>query len=519
MGQFTDDAEQFEDAIEIAEVLDTLRALLSQGLSGLSPGLIRAFERDDYSSALGLSRDIYSRSGPQNREAAIIYATLLTHRNLTEESAGVLRRALSVNQQDVALQFAQVENLMARERHEDAMSLLAALAQVKLPRLEMWGLMGDLYLELGQPELTITYYERALEGDLQDADVAYRLATLLFERGRRFDGAVYLERAAKIATQDARLWMLVAESWDELEEEERSLLAWSRVARLEEDDEHIWLHYGMALRHADQLHEAADALTRACALDPFLYEAQVELGHVQFEMGYMEEALQTYRKLLQERPEHVQALHGASVAAFEQGDVILAERFARQAHEHAPEWAESHYNLAIIQLELNKIPEAITCLRDATAIDPSPVNTITLAIALLRQDQGLEEARALAAIAASRCEQEEVAQELLIEFTEALIHRGHGRAARTFMDEHDSAMPGWLLLTPLLRVASYAGHEDEASEHGVFQALAAQFEEVVTEFEEVLPLEWDFDVLERTTRRLTREPRGMLLQMIHRLEG
>lgn len=114
IGQFTDDAEQFEDSIEVAKALETLQALLPHDLKKLTPKLIRAFEHDDYSSALSQARELYSKEGPSDRDAAILYATLLTNRRLTQEATNILRRAADMHEHDITLQLAQIYNLIIK---------------------------------------------------------------------------------------------------------------------------------------------------------------------------------------------------------------------------------------------------------------------------------------------------------------------------------------------------------------------------------------------------------------------
>ena len=514
MGQFTDDAEQFEDSVEVAEALETLQALLPRGLKALTPGLIRAFERDDYSSALSQARDLYSKGGPSDRESALLYATLLTNRGLTKEAAGVLRRALDVHERDMALQLAQVCNLMVEGNWRAAEDLLGGLREVDVRDPKMWGLMGDVYLELGEDDDTVACYERALEHRSQDADLAYRLARLLFEQGRDFDATSYLERAARIATQDARLWALVAEAWDDLDELDRAVDAWSRVARLDGDDEEAWLNYGAALRRNDDLHEARDAFERVIDLDPFCYEALLELAHIQFDMGYMEEALQAYRKLLKEQPGHVEALHGAAAAAFEQGDVALAEDFARRALERSPDRAESHYNLAVILLELGRSAESSELLERSIELGATPGALLTLALISLRGG-ALDVATTMIARAHALCEDASEREGITLEFAEALVERGMGEHARALMAGHDSSESTWSVLQPLIEYLSYAGQEEDGA---TLEALVERFERACETHRASLPLDWDMEGLERVAWRLPRVRRGQAEAMIRQIE-
>lgn len=511
MGQFTNQTDLIDDALEVAEVLEALSALLTNGLQSLAPTLIRAFERDDYAGALRHARDHYSSAGAQDRDAALMYAVLLSGRELCEEAAGVLRRALEHHQHDVALQLGQVLNLIASGEVLSGIELMNGLRAVDPRDGRYWALMGDVYLEQGLDGDTIACYERALELRLQDADVAYRLSRLLLEADKSFEGARYMERAARIAVQDERLWALSAQAWRQAGEIERSADAWGRVVKIDEDDLEGWMNYGVAQRDCERYGAAQKAFERAMDLDPFCVDARVELAHLQFETGYTEEALQNYRKALAEEPGRLDALHGVAAAAFEQGDMTLALDFAQRALEAAPESAESNFNYGVILLQLNRASEAVASLKAALEIDDRDDYRVVLATALLKSGERERSVEMFEGL-----DSDELSMESVLEFIQAVLAAGGYEVARGLLIEYAIREDEWALVHPAIDYLIGCLAENARE---LLDDCIERFDSAHELHESLLPLGLDMEGFERLAMRLPRNQRRVVERMLWELSS
>ena len=515
MGRYDQDDEAYEDTIELADALLFLEAVLPKGIKGLSPALVRAFERDDSSAALAHARDEYAKRGPANRNASLTHVALLTDRGLTDEASGVLRRAMASHERDVTLQLAQANNMIRQGEAQNALSLLDALRELDLPDPRWWGLMGDMYLDHDRVEDAISCYKQALERASQDPDVAYRLSRLLFDEGQDFDGAIYMERAARIATQDSQLWEMTATVWGQLGEAERASDAWGRVAKLRDDDAEAWHAYGVAQREAGQLREAACSLERAIRLDPVCDEAKLELAHVQLERGYVEEALGHYRAIILDQPSRIEALHGAASASFEQGDVGWAEEYARRAMDLAPDQAESHFNLGLVLRELGRLDEAITSLTRAAEIEEIPDHLIALATALVAAGRIEEADRWIDSIDPGSDEIGGV--EARLEYAEHMVAQGQYNRARAIIEAaRDDERALWRVLAALLHY-TIALLEGSSSEEQATLAEAASTQ-VANSHEGDEQIMWDFDMLMDIVSTLDRAKAATIRRLVRQIE-
>ena len=387
-------ASDYEDAIELHDAIEAIEALREQGLEDLPAGLERSFSRDEYATALAIAREHYSqassgRSRASAREASILYAVLLAYRGLNEEASGVLRGALARHPMDVPLQLAQTLNVLQSGDREVAAELLSGLGEVPTGRASWQTMMGHLHLELDRADEAIACYRRAMEGGSPQAEVAYRLARLLWERGLdRHEAAHYLEQAARLKEGDARAWTVCAEAWGEIEAWARSVQAWTRVVRLEPEDASSWLEYGRAQRAAGEFDAAARALQKAARLgDPFDMSATLELAHTRALQGFFEEALQRYGEVLKERPEELDALRGATASSFALGDLTEALRYAERALKLDDEEAEAHFDLGSVLAELGQHERAAEALERALVLEPEEA-LYAMRLAALRGAQG-----------------------------------------------------------------------------------------------------------------------------------
>lgn len=513
----------FEDALELSDVVEAFGALLEHGLKKLPSGMARSFERDDYASALAIARDHYSAISQDERrgslrEAAMMYVILLTFRGLHEEASNILKKMMTRHAQDVRLQLTQAIGVMEQGEAEVARQLLDGLSELKMSDGRLWALMGHLYLDLEEVDEAIRCYKEALEGGSKDVEVAYRLSRLLWENDEtKLDGAHYLERAARLAVQDPRLWSLVGQAWSELQDWGRAVDAFGRVIKLEEDGEEGWLDYGESLRARGDMEAAARAFERASRIDPLNNVARLELAYTRHMQGFFEEALQEYQRVLKERPGHLEALQGAAMAQFEQGDYEAALRYVEEVLQRAPEQAEAHYNRGLILTELGD-EGGLASLERAVEIDPEH-GGYRLRLLLARL-QGAENKK----VQAVRLAHEAMARggelgELLEVLGRLIVLRRDAEVSELlewyepYAEELEDV--DWLLVTPLYRYVLAIRQDRE----DVLEFIEGRFDVRVEQFEKELPVMIDLEEFERLATRLSAPHREVVERMCEVLMG
>ncbi len=497
----------FEDAIDVADVVESMRALLPGGLEGLPNRLARALARDDYSEALSISRDLWSKGGGLG--SALAYALLLGHRGLFDESRGVLGKALLEFEGEVALQLAQAERLSLEGRGEDTLSLLGGLREVEMRDPRSWCFMGDLYLELGEIDDVIACYQEALERSSQDIERAYRLARLLLERGEIFDGSRYLEWAARLAVNEPRLWELAGDAWTEADEPKKAADAYGRWTKLEDDEEGAWYAWGGALAQTGELEAAREALKKAVRLDPFLVDAWVQLGRVELERGYLDEAKRSYREALAMEPGLVDALYGVMAAAYELGELEYALEVAVDVTQRAPERADGHFNLGVMLAEMGRHGEAKEALERAVELENED-GMAWASLAVTRLRLGDDEGARSASVSAEQASPGDGGVAMC--WAQGLLTAGRYAEVLEFIAASGDRGGEWELVSAVYEYVARAlsgGDVDEAS---------TRFTDALKTHAEELPVDRDLEEVERLARALGQRERRRVDSMVRSLE-
>lgn len=506
--------EAFEDTIVARPALKRLEGLLPGGLDSAPGDVRRALRRDDLSDALEAANRRWSKRGPTDRIGALTYATLLVVRQLLDEARGILERARQAHPDDPAFAVLEGERLLLLDEPGQAEAVLLEIDLDAVDSPGVVSLVGDLLLDLGLDDAAVSAYERAIDAGSRDIEVAIRLAQMSLHEGEVRRAAEAFERAAKIAGDRVGLWEATADAWFRVGEDERGLNAYEKVLELEDSGAEEWLQHGLALARLGDAKAAEDALERSVDLDPFDVDAWVTLGQVRMQMGHAEGALSAFERALEQREDDIDALLGVVSAALVIGDLRLAEEVARRAVDALPEDPESHHSLGVTLQELGRHDEAIETLERAVAladsleISDTPYRT-SLALGYLASGE------VEAALAEVEDVLEEVSDEegLVPEVVEGLIRAGAFDQAREFMAQHGGESVLEELVFPVFDFVMAAYRGEDAGSYAV-KAL-----EAAGEHSESLPVDWDFQQLERLSLRMDREDKRRFSDIVAVFEG
>jgi protein O-GlcNAc transferase len=86
--------------------------------------------------------------------------------------------------------------------------------------------------------------------------------------------------------------------------------------------------------------------------------------------GQLAQAEAIYRQILQQQPDHPDALYLLGVIADQTGNTSIAIALYREALNIKPDYAEAHQRLGLALKNQGKLDEAIVCYREALALEP-----------------------------------------------------------------------------------------------------------------------------------------------------
>lgn len=487
-------------------------ALLSKGQDSLKTSLFKAIQREDFSAALKEANEDYAHKTAKDLDAALTYAILLTHRELGDEAAGVLRKAMEFHSQSPAIQLAQLDVLIVRGDFDAAKELADGLSAVSFNEPRHVAYLGDAYLTMNHLPEALNAFITALDMGLDDPSVAANAAQLYSERDEIENAAEMFERAGRIAATDPEYYLRAADAWLEAGVFDRAIRAYRRVVHMVPDNAHAWTFLGFAYREAGELESALEAFEKALKFDDEDLENVLNVAHVLLELGQPEQARQFYERASQLDPDDVEAVNGMVAAAYELGDVELAEGLGKKAVEMDPENPDNHYNLGVILLSINHVKDAETHFRTALDIDPDdPRYAVAVAQILLRQGAN-DEAIQLANVATTAVSEDTSG---LFEFARDLLRYAGAAPVIEFVAKIQTTDTRWHIVKPIFE---FLAHALRRQENETKDALDA-FKTAINQHEEALPIMWDFEELERLAAGLETDQRKTLEIMIAVAEG
>lgn len=149
-----------------------------------------------------------------------------------------------------------------------------------------------------------------------------------------------------------------------------ALPAFQKTAQLLPNDPHAHYNFGVALKIAGRLNEAAASYRRAVEIKPDFAEAYGNLGSVLKDMGQLDKAVDIYRRALKIKPDSADTYINLGIALNALGQLEDAAASYRKAAEIKPDSALAHYNLGNVQKDLGRFEQAVASYCRAVEIKP-----------------------------------------------------------------------------------------------------------------------------------------------------
>ena len=131
-----------------------------------------------------------------------------------------------------------------------------------------------------------------------------------------------------------------------------------------------YLLLGSAYRDGDKLEEAIKSYEKALELKPDFTDAYIGIGNVYLESLDMENAIYYYKKALYIDPRHVIAYFNLGVAYGYNGQIDEAIASCKKAIELNPRFVEAYSYLGDLYLEKGDKDEALKAYKKVTELDP-----------------------------------------------------------------------------------------------------------------------------------------------------
>lgn len=234
-------------------------------------------------------------------------AAMANHRAGEAEAAEVLYRAVILQNERYYPAWTNLGVLYLQKPGNDPVNLQKGIRLIEHslgmePRqVSALSNLGNGYKTLGQLNLALAFYDKALQLDPTFLVAYGNKADCLRRLGRHAEGVLVYKEALVYAPASPETWSNLGGSYLALGDFEAGLSAFDKAIALKPGYADAWYNRGNALRFLGRADEAVVAYRRAIKLRPGHPEAWMNLGVTYQDQGRLQEALGCYNEAEKER--------------------------------------------------------------------------------------------------------------------------------------------------------------------------------------------------------------------------
>lgn len=264
--------------------------------------------------------------------------------------------------------------------------------------------LGETYLAMGQPKQALAEYTRAQPlspdprqirlrmADAHMADGDVMRAIQIYEELARSKGAdlkvlnalgnAYLannqpglarktfDRAVVEHPKEPAAFLMLGSHLAATRDYRGAIAAYDKGLKLAPKEPALLQAQALAYSRAGDPAKAIDAASRLVDATAGNLEAKFLLASLRDEAGQREAAMQGYREILAQQPNHVGSMNNLAMALSLQGQQEEALRLAQRARNLAPKNVLVLDTVGFVQLNSGRVDEALATLRTATTLAP-----------------------------------------------------------------------------------------------------------------------------------------------------
>jgi len=214
-------------------------------------------------------------------------------------------------------QLQSLINLYSQGQLQQALQQAETLVQQYPNSSVLLNIQGAVLKGLGQLDLSVDAFNKALAIKPDYADAHYNMGLVLQEQGKLEEAIEAYNKALAIKPDYAELYNNMGNALKEQGKLEEAIEAFNKALAIKPDHAFAYSNMGIALQEHGKLEEAIESYNKAIAIKPDYADSYCCMGVALQEQGKLEEAIKAYRKALAIKPDY---------------DVARAQKLHVQAH-------------------------------------------------------------------------------------------------------------------------------------------------------------------------------------------
>ena len=312
-----------------------------------------------------------------SEEATRIYQDILTKFRKNKRASDGLKALVGgsvgkafKNQDPTQDQLQSLINLHSQGQLRQTLQQIEALVQQFPMSVVLYNIQGAVLQELGQLDLSIEAYSKALAIKPNYTAAYYNMGNALKEQGRLEEAIEAYNKALAIKPDHSDASYNMAYTFQEQGKLEEAIATYKKVLAIKPDYVDAYNNMGNALKEQGKLEEAIAAYNKALAIKPDYVDAYNNMGVALKEKWKLGEAIEAYKKALAIKPDYADVYNNMGNALQEQGSLEEAIEAYNKALAIQPDHAEAYYNMGYTFQEQGKLEEAIATYNKAIALKP-----------------------------------------------------------------------------------------------------------------------------------------------------
>ena len=209
-------------------------------------------------------------------------------------------------------QLQSLVNLYSQGQLQQALAQAESLVEQFPKSAILFKIQGAVLKGLGQLDLSIEAYNKALAIKPDYAEAYYNMGNALKAQGQLEEAIEAYNKALAIKPDYAEAYSNMGITLQEQGKLEEAIEAYNKALAIKPDYADAYNNMGVALEAQGQLEEAIEAYNKALAIKPNYAEAYYNMGVTLHEQGKLEEAIEAYNKALSIKPDYAEAKHTLS---------------------------------------------------------------------------------------------------------------------------------------------------------------------------------------------------------------